>query len=100
MFTKTKVMTADQIDKLFQDTIQIKGIEKDAGVSKQVIYNYRNRPTLSMGDKINFLLKLDLLEVSEKKHLSCLNNNTVHEHVKNQIDIANRAEEAILKSLK
>ncbi len=63
MFTKTKVMTADQIDKLFQDTIQIKGIEKDAGVSKQVIYNYRNRPTLSMGDKIEFLLKLNLIKV-------------------------------------
>jgi len=56
-------MTADQIDKLFQDTIQIKGIEKDAGVSKQVIYNYRNRPTLSMGDKIEFLMKLDLIKV-------------------------------------
>lgn len=93
-------MTIEQIDELFQQTIQIKGIEKKAGVSKQVIYNYRNRPTLSMGDKINFLFKLDLLEVSEKKHVTSLNNNAVHEHVKNQIDIANRAEEVILKNSK
>lgn len=56
-------MTTDQIDKLFQETIQIKGIEKKAGVSKQVIYNYRNRPTLSMGDKITFLLKLNLIKI-------------------------------------
>lgn len=60
-------MDSNQIDLLFQKTIQLKGIEKKAGVSKQVIYNYRNRPTLSLGDKIDFLMKLDLITIHKNE---------------------------------
>jgi hypothetical protein len=57
-------MNATQIDELFQKAIQIKGIQKKANVTKQVIYNYRNRPTLALGDKIEFLLKLGYIKIT------------------------------------
>lgn len=57
-------MTEQQIDELFQEQIQIKGIEKAADISRQVLYNYRNRPRLSLGEKIHFLMKIDAIKIT------------------------------------
>ena len=56
-------MKEEEIDNLFQEQIQIKGIEKKAGITTQVIYNYRNRPRLSIGEKVVFLMKIDAIKV-------------------------------------
>ncbi|MFY0481472.1 hypothetical protein ACI6PS_02605 [Flavobacterium sp. PLA-1-15] len=56
-------MNEQEIDILFQEQIQIKGIEKKAGITTQVIYNYRNRPRLSVGEKIVFLMKIGAIKV-------------------------------------
>jgi hypothetical protein len=60
-------MNEDQIDNLFQEQIQIKGIEKKAELTRQVIYNYRNRPRLSLGEKIAFLLKIDAITITKNE---------------------------------
>lgn len=57
-------MDINKIDELFQKAIQIKGIQKKANITKQVIYNYRNRPTLSIGEKIEFLLKIGFIKIT------------------------------------
>lgn len=57
-------MTEQQIDALFQEQIQIKGIEKEAGLSRQVIYNYRNRPKVSKLHQIEFLLKIGAIKIT------------------------------------
>ena len=57
-------MTEQQIDELFQEQIQIKGIEKEAGLSRQVIYNYRNRPKVSKLHQIDFLLKIGAIKIT------------------------------------
>ena len=60
-------MTEEEIDSLFQKSIQIKGIEKEAGLSRQVIYNYRNHPKVSKLHQIDFLLKIGAIKIIENE---------------------------------
>lgn len=63
-------MTKEEIEDLFKKTIDSKGIGKKANLSKQVIYNYRHRPTISFGDKIEFLMNINLITIEKNESAS------------------------------
>ncbi len=58
-------MTPQEIETLFQEAIKERGVHNKLGVTKDVVYNYRNnRGNISFGDKILVLLKLDMIKIS------------------------------------
>lgn len=61
-------MTTEEINQLFEKQINIKGIHKDLEVNKTQISNYRRRCNeLSLGLKLELLLKIGIINIIEKK---------------------------------
>lgn len=59
-------MDAKQIEELFNEHIQNKISIKKTGLSRQIIYNYRNR-NISIGTKIDFLFLADLITITKNE---------------------------------
>lgn len=63
-------MTLEQIDKLFFEVIKEKEIYKKLnGISRNHIYNWNNNrgvKTLNVGDKLNVLYQLNIIEIKLK----------------------------------
>ncbi|ANB40921.1 hypothetical protein [Flavobacterium phage 2A] len=64
MNTYLKIMTPEEINQLFEKQIFIKGIHKNLEIDKNQMANYRRRCNeLSLGLKLELLLKLDVIKI-------------------------------------
>ena len=60
-------MTEQSIESLFNEHIHNKESVKASGLSRQQIYNYRNRE-ISLGTKIDFLFKAKVINITLNEH--------------------------------
>jgi hypothetical protein len=57
-------MTEEQIIDRFNEIMSERGVGRKLGISKEVVYGYRNRPT-SLGTKLDVLFKMDQLRFKD-----------------------------------
>jgi hypothetical protein len=58
-------MTQEEIVELFTEEVQKKDFGKRAGILKNKVWNYRNRPP-KLGYMLEILIKLDLVKITKK----------------------------------
>jgi hypothetical protein len=84
-------MTLTEIETLFQDTIQKRGFSKDLnGISKDVIYNWRNgrgKNPPTTGQMLDVLWQLGKIDIhkNNSKNLSDFDANTVFNELANKM---------------
>lgn len=59
-------MTPERINQLFQEHINNKQSIKNAQITRQTVYNYRNRE-ISIGAKIEFLYLAGVIKLTENE---------------------------------
>lgn len=60
-------MTLKEIEDLFKNEVNKKDFIKKSGLSKQVVYNYRKRPTLGVGVMIEVLYLIGAISISKNE---------------------------------